>query len=306
MSILDKISGRFKKAAGDLADDPSLRREGAREERKGEAKEELADAHERGGREGRGSGGPGAQDVVSAVVLEVPQPSSRRPRSCRSLRWSRTPSPRRRRVRPAGPIPGRPSPTPSRPTRPSRSSPRRRSPTLRARTRSRPPGPPARPRPCEDNTRPPVRAERARRVLALLVVDGPLQLGLVHLRAAVDAELLGLVVELVAGPAARAARARALAAAAAGGDVLRRGARGGARLAGAGALLVDRARRDLLGARLEAPRDLTESLIASYWRSRLVPFFTPRGGIRPAPRPRTRAGSPRRGAGGPPRRAGWR
>ena len=47
MSILDKITGRFKKAAGDLADDASLRREGAREERKGEAKEELADAHER-------------------------------------------------------------------------------------------------------------------------------------------------------------------------------------------------------------------------------------------------------------------
>jgi uncharacterized protein YjbJ (UPF0337 family) len=47
MSILDKISGRFKKAAGDVADDPSLRREGAREERKGEAKDELAKAHER-------------------------------------------------------------------------------------------------------------------------------------------------------------------------------------------------------------------------------------------------------------------
>jgi uncharacterized protein YjbJ (UPF0337 family) len=47
MSILDKISGRAKKAAGDLADDPSLRREGAREERKGEAKEELAEAHAR-------------------------------------------------------------------------------------------------------------------------------------------------------------------------------------------------------------------------------------------------------------------
>jgi uncharacterized protein YjbJ (UPF0337 family) len=47
MSILDKISGRFKKAAGDLADDPSLRREGQREERKGEAKEELDRAHER-------------------------------------------------------------------------------------------------------------------------------------------------------------------------------------------------------------------------------------------------------------------
>ena len=46
MSILDKISGRFKKAAGDLADDPSLRREGRQEERKGEAKDELARAHE--------------------------------------------------------------------------------------------------------------------------------------------------------------------------------------------------------------------------------------------------------------------
>ena len=47
MSILDKISGRFKKAAGDLADDPSLRREGRQEERKGEAKDELAQAQER-------------------------------------------------------------------------------------------------------------------------------------------------------------------------------------------------------------------------------------------------------------------
>jgi uncharacterized protein YjbJ (UPF0337 family) len=46
MSILDKISGRFKKAAGDLADDPALRREGRHEERKGEAKDELARAHE--------------------------------------------------------------------------------------------------------------------------------------------------------------------------------------------------------------------------------------------------------------------
>jgi uncharacterized protein YjbJ (UPF0337 family) len=46
MSILDKFSGRFKKAAGDLADDPSLRREGRQEERKGEAKDELAAAHE--------------------------------------------------------------------------------------------------------------------------------------------------------------------------------------------------------------------------------------------------------------------
>ena len=47
MGLWDKITGRTKKAAGDLADDPSLRRQGRREERKGEAKEELSDAHER-------------------------------------------------------------------------------------------------------------------------------------------------------------------------------------------------------------------------------------------------------------------
>ena len=47
MSITDKITGRFKKAAGDLTDDASLRREGRQEERKGEAKDELARAHER-------------------------------------------------------------------------------------------------------------------------------------------------------------------------------------------------------------------------------------------------------------------
>ena len=42
MGITDKISGRVKKAAGDLTDDASLRAEGRKEERKGEAKEELA------------------------------------------------------------------------------------------------------------------------------------------------------------------------------------------------------------------------------------------------------------------------
>jgi uncharacterized protein YjbJ (UPF0337 family) len=47
MSILDKITGRAKKAAGDIADDSSLRREGRQEERKGEAKDELSDAQER-------------------------------------------------------------------------------------------------------------------------------------------------------------------------------------------------------------------------------------------------------------------
>jgi uncharacterized protein YjbJ (UPF0337 family) len=50
MGFMDKITGRFKKAAGDLTDDASLRREGRREERKGEAKDELARAHEKADR----------------------------------------------------------------------------------------------------------------------------------------------------------------------------------------------------------------------------------------------------------------
>jgi uncharacterized protein YjbJ (UPF0337 family) len=50
MGITDKIRGRIKKAAGDLTDDPSLRREGRREERKGEAKEERDRAHEKADR----------------------------------------------------------------------------------------------------------------------------------------------------------------------------------------------------------------------------------------------------------------
>jgi uncharacterized protein YjbJ (UPF0337 family) len=47
MSILDKITGRAKKAAGDLTGDASLRSQGRREERKGEEKEQLADAQDR-------------------------------------------------------------------------------------------------------------------------------------------------------------------------------------------------------------------------------------------------------------------
>jgi len=47
MSIIDKITGRAKKAAGDVAGDGSLRAEGRREERKGEEKEKLADAQDR-------------------------------------------------------------------------------------------------------------------------------------------------------------------------------------------------------------------------------------------------------------------
>ena len=45
MSLKDKITGRVKQATGDLKDDPELHREGRQEERKGEAKEELAEAH---------------------------------------------------------------------------------------------------------------------------------------------------------------------------------------------------------------------------------------------------------------------
>ena len=41
MSITDKVTGKVKQAVGDLKDDPSLRREGRDEERKGEKKEEL-------------------------------------------------------------------------------------------------------------------------------------------------------------------------------------------------------------------------------------------------------------------------
>jgi uncharacterized protein YjbJ (UPF0337 family) len=50
MSISDKVTGRIKKAAGDLADDASLRREGRDEERKGEAKDELARDQEKADR----------------------------------------------------------------------------------------------------------------------------------------------------------------------------------------------------------------------------------------------------------------
>ena len=46
MSLIDKASGRVKKAVGDLAGDPSVRGEGQKEEQKGEAKEDLARAED--------------------------------------------------------------------------------------------------------------------------------------------------------------------------------------------------------------------------------------------------------------------
>jgi uncharacterized protein YjbJ (UPF0337 family) len=42
MGVIDKLTGRLKQAAGDLLGDESIRREGVDEERKGEAKEQLA------------------------------------------------------------------------------------------------------------------------------------------------------------------------------------------------------------------------------------------------------------------------
>jgi uncharacterized protein YjbJ (UPF0337 family) len=47
MGITDKVSGKLKQAAGDLAGDADTRREGVLEERKGEAKEDRARAEER-------------------------------------------------------------------------------------------------------------------------------------------------------------------------------------------------------------------------------------------------------------------
>jgi uncharacterized protein YjbJ (UPF0337 family) len=47
MSILDRILGRTKQAAGDLADKPSLGQHGREQERNGEAKEEPGRAEER-------------------------------------------------------------------------------------------------------------------------------------------------------------------------------------------------------------------------------------------------------------------
>jgi uncharacterized protein YjbJ (UPF0337 family) len=50
VSLMDKASGRIKKAVGDLTGDPSTRREGQKEERKGEAKEDLARTEEKADR----------------------------------------------------------------------------------------------------------------------------------------------------------------------------------------------------------------------------------------------------------------
>ena len=47
MSFWDKLLGRTKKAAGDVADDSSMRQEGMHQEREGMAEERAAGAEER-------------------------------------------------------------------------------------------------------------------------------------------------------------------------------------------------------------------------------------------------------------------
>jgi uncharacterized protein YjbJ (UPF0337 family) len=46
MGLKDMLTGRLKQAAGDLKSDEALRRQGADEERKAEAEEELEAAHD--------------------------------------------------------------------------------------------------------------------------------------------------------------------------------------------------------------------------------------------------------------------
>ena len=50
MGITDKITGRAKQAVGDLTGDAATKREGRNEERKGEAKDDLARTEEKADR----------------------------------------------------------------------------------------------------------------------------------------------------------------------------------------------------------------------------------------------------------------
>lgn len=50
MGLTDKVTGKVKQAAGDITGDKSLHREGRQEERKGDAKDELARDQEKADR----------------------------------------------------------------------------------------------------------------------------------------------------------------------------------------------------------------------------------------------------------------
>ena len=111
MSILDKLTGRAKQAAGDLTDDSRrfAARASARRE-KGEKKEELDRAQEQGRSQGRGGRRPRAQDL--SRPRSSPPPASaldagvacgrRRPASTRASRAGAGRSRRRRRSRRRG------------------------------------------------------------------------------------------------------------------------------------------------------------------------------------------------------------
>ena len=140
-----------------------------------------------------------AADARRARAFGGPRPrardapgSARRPRSRAGL-----PRPRAARRARAGRAPAagarRSARGPDRPARSARDRVRTRAPACPVAERARPSG----------GRAPRWRASCASASASCL--DRPLQLGLVHLRAALDAELLGLVVELLAG-AARAGR----------------------------------------------------------------------------------------------------
>ena len=48
--LIDRLLGRTKKAVGDVTDDPGLRREGQLDERKADAKDDLAQAEQQADR----------------------------------------------------------------------------------------------------------------------------------------------------------------------------------------------------------------------------------------------------------------
>src|SRR6476659_2307830 len=120
----------------------------------------------------------------------------------------------------------------------------------------RPGRPPRRRRRCQGRHRrraPNARAAPGRRRSSTPASDGTGELGLRHLRAPLHALVLGLFVELVLRAAARALAMGAKSSPTSGRDVLAREPRRLPGLAVACALLVDRARGDLLGRVLGLP-----------------------------------------------------
>src|SRR5919197_77415 len=121
----------------------------------------------------------------------------------------------------------------------------RRSRACRARSCSSPPRRRRRSR-VSPRRRAPAVVAPERLAAALLPVDGPLELRLVHLRAAFDVQLARLVVELLLRAPLRSVRSRSHSAAPARRNVLRRRPRSRPGLACTRALLVHSAGSDLL------------------------------------------------------------